>query len=167
MGKNLGHWYAPKWIWKNTSDSNKYINDKGIVEVLVTTEDEDFSLLCKVGVRGKLAKSNLKCSGNLHFGSLAPGQIVVDNINVENIGYPGTELSWKVVSWPNWGEWNFSPLSGKNLTPEQGSRAIIVSITAPYTIDRYEGEVIIINLNDENDFEIVEASLSTAKNKQK
>lgn len=167
LGKNLGHWYTPQWVWKNTSDSNKYINDNGIVEVLVTTEDEDFTLLCKIGLKGKLAKSNLKCSSNLHFGPLAPGQIVVDNINIENIGYPGTELGWEVVSWPNWGEWNFSPLSGKNLTPEQGSRAIIVSITAPYSIDRYDGEVIIINLNDESDFEIVEASLSTSKNKNK
>ena len=165
LGKNLGNWYNPKWIWKKTSDSNKYINDEGVVEILVTTEDKDFTLLCKIGLRGKMAKSNLKCSCNLHFGPLAPGQTVVANINVENIGDPGSMLSWKVADWPEWGVWNFSPISGEKLAPENGSRAIIVAIIAPHRIDSYNGEVKIININDESDFELVEASISTSKNK--
>ncbi len=167
LGKNLGHWYNPKWFWKKTSNSNKYLNNESIVEVLVTTEDEDFTLLCTVGIRGKMSKSNLKCSGNLYFGPISPKQTVVANINVENIGDPGSELNWNVVDWPEWGDWNFSPLSGKGLTPEQGSRAIIVAITAPYYINWYNGEVKIININDDSDYEIIEASLSTTRNKHK
>jgi C1A family cysteine protease len=165
LGKNLGHWYNPKWIWIETYNSYKYFNNDGVIEIMIKTEDEDFTLLCNIGLRGKIAKPNLRCSGNLHFGLVVPGQTVVDNINVENIGDPGSELNWKVVDWPDWGGWGFSPLNGNKLTPEQGSRTIIVAITVPNGMKRYSGSIGIMNLDDNTDYEMVEISLSTSKNK--
>jgi hypothetical protein len=165
LGKNMGHWHDSRWVWMETENSNQYITYSGLIEVLVTTEDEDLTLLCKVGIRGKMARSNLKCSGNLHFGLIDPGQTVLDNINVANIGDPNSELNWMIDDWPDWGEWNFSPFKGKGLKTNQGSKTIIVAITAPFVFNRFNGEVKIINLDDERDYEIIEASLSTPRYK--
>jgi len=161
LGKNLGHWHDPKWVWIETSDSNNYTTFSGLIEVMVTTEDEDLTLLCNVGLRGKMAKSNLKCIGNLHFGLIEPGQSVVDNINVKNIGDPNSELSWRVEDWPDWGEWIFSLLKGDGLRTDQRPTTIIVSITAPYVFKKFYGEVRIVNIDDQSDHEIIEVSFST------
>jgi hypothetical protein len=160
----MGHWHDPKWVWIETSDSNNYTTLSGLIEVMVTTEDEDLTLLFNVGLRGKMAKPNLKCTGNLHFGIIAPGQTVVDNINVKNIGDPNSELKWRIEDWPDWGEWTFSPLNGEGLRTDQGSRSIIVSITAPYIFKRFCGEVRIVNIDDLGDFDVVDVSFSTPLN---
>jgi C1A family cysteine protease len=161
LGKNLGHWHDPKWVWIKTSDSNKYINNNGILEVLVTTEDEDLTLLCHVGLYGKIAMSDLKCYADLKLGKILPGQKVVNNIKVENVGDPNSELSWMIVGWPEWGDWNFSPFKGEGLKTNQGLKTIIVTITAPYIFDRFEGDIRIKNVNDVCDFEILRVSLTT------
>jgi hypothetical protein len=166
LGKDLGNNDEFKWVWKQTSNSNEYVSDNGIVEVKVWAEDDDWVILYHVGVKGQLLKPHLKCSGNLHFGYIAPGQSVTKSIKVENDGDSGTELDWKVYTWPSWGTWAFTPSSGDDLRPEDGPVIVTVKVVAPITQDDYTGKVKIINENDNSDNEIIDTSLSTRRSKE-
>jgi len=166
LGKDLGNNDDFKWVWKQTSNSNNYVSDSGIVDIKVWAEDDDWTILYHVGVRGKLIKPNLKCSANLHFGYVKLGQVIEDSIKIENVGGSGSELDWKFDSWPSWGTWTFTPSSGCNLKPEDGIVTVTVKIVVPTVVDDFTGELKIINENDDNDYEIIDTSLSTRRNKQ-
>ena len=166
LGKDLGNNDEFKWVWKSTSNSNNYVSNDGIVEVKVWAEDDDWTILYHVGVRGNLLKADLECSGNLQFGYLAPGQSATKSIKVENNGDPGTKLDWKISSWPSWGTWTFTPLSGDDLKPEDGAVTVTVKVVAPTTSGYFTGDVKIINENDNSDYEIIDTSLTTTRGKQ-
>lgn len=166
LGVDLGDHDEFKWIWKTTSNSNNYISDNGIVKVLVWIEYSDWAILYHVGIQGIKIKPKLKCSDNLNFGYVQLGEEVVKSIKVENSGDSGTELNWLVKSWLSWGTWTFSPSSGNKLKPEDVSTTVNANIVAPDEWDYFTGEIIFINEDDENDYEIIFTTLSTPRNKQ-
>jgi C1A family cysteine protease len=166
LGTNLGDNDEFKWVWKTTTNSQNYVREDGVVEVKVWTEELDWTILYHVGIRGQLLMPNLKCSGDLNFGYIAPGQSATKTIKVHNIGAAGSELDWKISSWPNWGTWTFTPNKGNKLKPEDGAVTITVKVVAPTTQDEYSGKVKIINENDDSDYEFIDASLTTRRSRQ-
>lgn len=115
-----------------------------------------------------ISHPDLQCEGTLSWTNITPGGGVVGDFIVENIGSPLSYLNWKIDSWSSWGKWTFSSSSGENLKPEDGPVRVQVSINAPDKKNsKYTGMVKIVNINDENDFCIIQASLNTSKIKEK
>ena len=109
---------------------------------------------------------NLDCEGSLCWTDVKPDSLVRTNITVTNIGQTSSKLDWKIESYPSWGNWIFTPISGDDLEPIDGSVIVEVSIVAPNMEESvFKGEVKIINENNISDYFIISASLTTPKNK--
>ncbi len=106
---------------------------------------------------------NLDCSGSLTWTDIKPGATVAGTFMVQNIGDGGSLLNWTVnTSSITWGEWSFNPLSGDNLTPEQGQKTVLVTLTAPDEEDtKFEGFLRVENKNKPSDYGIIPVSLTT------
>ncbi len=114
-----------------------------------------------------LLQPDLDCIGYLTWTGVKPGSPATGSFLVENIGDSGSELDWEVKEWPTWGTWTFTPKNGTDLTPEDGTVTIEVNVIAPNEKNQnFTGDVKIVNSEDDSDFCIVPASLSTPKNKE-
>jgi hypothetical protein len=92
---------------------------------------------------------------------------VEGSFTIRNIGEPNSTLYWKVVDYPSWGTWSFSPASGNALTPEQGPVTINVSVVAPdEKRSTFSGTIKVVNLRNYNDFCLISISLVTPANQQ-
>jgi len=109
---------------------------------------------------------NLDCEGALCWTEVEPDSIVGDSITVTNIGQSSSKLDWKIESCPNWGNWTFTPSSGNDLEPIDGSITVGVFIVAPNMEESaFTGEVKIVNKNNSSDYSTISVSLTTPKNK--
>jgi len=114
------------------------------------------------------AKADLKCEGNLSWMEIEPGSVVKGNFLLENIGEKGSLLDWEIQETPEWGTWIFYPDDGEDLTPEDGTIKVNVTVIAPEKKKKdFNGHISIINTKDNSDFELIEVSLSTPFIKQK
>ena len=96
-----------------------------------------------------------------------PGSTVEGSFTVENVGASGSELSWEIEYSPSWGTWSFNPESGTGLTPEEGAITVEVEVLAPEDPETdFNGEVKIVNSDNENDYVILQVSLSTPVSQQ-
>ena len=130
--------------------------------------DDNFFVDCTFQTYSYISQPDLYCEGTLSWTNITPGGSVIGQFTVENIGTPLSYLDWKIDSWSSWGTWTFSPSSGQNLKPEDNPIRVLVSIETPnITNANLTGMVKIININDESDFCIIEASLNTTKIKEK
>jgi hypothetical protein len=109
---------------------------------------------------------NLECDGDLSWSNVKPGGEVTDSFTVENVGDPNSLLNWEITERPIWGEWYISPVSGTNLKPEDGKITVNVTVIVPKESNKkFTGEIKIENKDDTNDFEIIQVTLTTPKNK--
>ncbi len=109
--------------------------------------------------------ANLDCTGSLSWSSVQLEQTVNGTFQVQNIGDPGSALSWEIdtASIP-WGTWSFSPESGEGLTPEDGAVTVQVSVIAPNEKNReFTGFIHVQNTQDPQDFDVVQVYLKTLK----
>ncbi|MDH7517543.1 MAG: lectin like domain-containing protein [Candidatus Thermoplasmatota archaeon] len=104
---------------------------------------------------------DLNCEGNLNWPKIKPGATVTGNFTVENIGEPLSELDWEITEWPNWGTWTFTPISGNDLTLEDGPFTVQVRVVAPYEKSEFIGTVKIVNKHDPSDFEEITVYMKT------
>ena len=105
---------------------------------------------------------DLTCSGDLQWADITPGDTLTDSFTVQNIGAAGTGLDWEIDSYPDWGEWTFTPESGTGLTPEDGALTVTVEVIAPEEQNtEFEGEIVIINSNDPTDTCTIDVALAT------
>jgi len=112
------------------------------------------------------AVPDLICEGNLRYIDIAPGSTNTGTFSIENVGDPESELDWEISEYPEWGEWNFNPSSGTDLTPEDGNITIDVTIVAPEDSNEiFTGNVIITNTENSNDFCIIDVLLKTPREK--
>ena len=110
---------------------------------------------------------NLDCNGILSWTNAKPDSVVNGSFAVENVGNPGLEIDWCITEWPSWGTWTFTPISGDNLSPEDGPVTVEVSVVAPDEQNKgFTGSIKIVNKDNINDFCIMPVSLVTPKNKQ-
>lgn len=109
---------------------------------------------------------NLYGSGSLGWTSVAPSSTQTGSIYVGNNGDTNSKLSWEICEYPNWGTWTFAPEEGEDLKPSDGQISITVSVVAP---DRqnaeYEGRIKLCNKENNEDYNIIEFTMTTPKNK--
>lgn len=149
------------WVWKSPLDSNQYVLN-GLVWVKIYAQILDDTVVNTVGVK-YIPGPDLDCDGSLSWRRVRTGLTVTGSFDVKNIGYTGTSLNWKVISWPDWGTWSFNPSSGY-LYPEDGKTTVQVSVVAPEEKRTdFTGEIIVVNLLCEDDYEIIPVSLKTPR----
>ena len=93
---------------------------------------------------------DLDCEGYLYWGEVEPSSTVIGDFEVRNIGEPGSELNWKVVSWPEWGNWTLDPEYGFNLLAGD-IRVVAVECVVPLERGEYVGEIVVINIDNPDD----------------
>ncbi len=110
--------------------------------------------------------ANLDCEGSLNWIDVKTGETAYGNFQVQNIGDSGSFLNWEIEFFPNWGTWSFDPGSGVNLSPEDGSVAVQVSVVAPdKKNEEFIGSLRIKNRENSTDWEIIPVYLKTLKNR--
>jgi len=115
-----------------------------------------------------ISHTDLVCNGFLNWTNIQPAQ---DNLTgmftIENHGTPFSKLNWRIINWPSWGTWSFSQINDTNLRPEDGTQIITLNVIAPnFNVpDEYLGKITIINCDDANDTEYIQARLVTPKSK--
>jgi len=111
-------------------------------------------------------QADLDCDRNLSWIQIKPGDTVLGSFTVENIGDSGSILDWEIVESPEWGIWTFTPEEGDDLTPEDGSITVTVSVVAPDKKNKeFSGKITIVNKENSSDYEIINVFLTTPKNK--
>ncbi len=108
------------------------------------------------------SQPDLDCDGSISWTDVEPGATVTDEFIVKNIGEANSKLDWEITEWPTWGSWTFTPNSGNDLTPEEGSITVNVEVTAPDEEDTtFLGEIKVVNKENPIDYDIIPVSLST------
>ena len=131
--------------WESLDDSNSFFD-------------------CTFKTYSYISKSDLDCEGTLIWTNITPKSVITGSFIVKNIGTPFSYLNWKIYNWPSWGQWTFSSSNGNNLKPEDGPFIIQVTINTPNATNaEYSGKLKIINLDDEEDYCIINCALSTPK----
>jgi len=91
-----------------------------------------------------------------------PGEMVNGEIWIMNKG--GFDLYWEITEWPEWGSWDFGSYFPK--IPPGGLWIVFLNMTAPnQKNETFTGHVKVVNKNNESDYERIDVSLSTSKNK--
>jgi C1A family cysteine protease len=133
----------------------------GNVTIVNQDDTSDYSTI-PAYLSTRFPVSDLKAMGTLNWENVLPKTTVTGNFTVQNVGDPGSELDWKIDSYPGWGQWTFNPNSGTDLTPEAGSVTVHVTVIAPDIEDQnFNGYIKIVNLENSDDYEILPVSLTT------
>ena len=112
---------------------------------------------------GYKPQPDLSASGSLDWIDVTAGETVTGQFTVSNSGTPGTQLDWEVESWPDWGDWTFTPDSGNDLA---GATTVQVSVVAPGDQEsEFTGTVTVVNKEDSSDTATISVSLVTPRNK--
>jgi heat shock protein beta len=154
---NIGY---PEW-WTHRNE---------VIQTIQTTLSHSNSLLDLsediISDNGYLPDLDVTDIGTFSWTKLAPGKTVTSSFKVKNIGDDYSQLDWEVSEQPTWGTWTFEPEEGENLGNKDGSRTIKVTITAPNEENgEFSGQIKIVNKDDPNDYETIQISLTTPKNK--
>ena len=105
---------------------------------------------------------NLECNGNLFWTNVEASSILTDSFTIENNGGSFSKLDWKVLEYPEWGDWTFIPSEGYDLSPEDGEFIVNVEVEAPDIENEiFTGEIKIVNIDDSGDYCTIDVVLST------
>ena len=118
-------------------------------------------------IKGLVSKiSDLECdNNNIKLGKVRPGSKVTCDISIRNIGESFSKLNWRIIEYPDWGIWSFTP-EKDYLYPESGAEVIHVSLVVPDEKNQdFSGEIKIVNEDNISDYELIQISLATMKNK--
>jgi C1A family cysteine protease len=118
-------------------------------------------------IKGLISKeTDLDCIGDISWTDVSPGSKVTSSIEVENVGESFSKLDWEITEHPSWGTWTFTLEEGDGLLPEHGTITIEVSVVVPDEQNKeFSGEIKIVNKDDSSDYETIQVSLTTSKNK--
>jgi len=109
---------------------------------------------------------DLHCEGSLSWSDLTPGSSVQGIFFVSNNGEAHSRLDWKISTVPEWGEWQINPYEGNDLTPEQGSIQVQVTLKVPDKKESsFQGNITIVNNENLYDSEQIQVTSSTIKQK--
>jgi hypothetical protein len=107
---------------------------------------------------------NLDCTGSLSWSDIKPGATVQGSFQVQNVGDSSSLLNWTVNgSSLTWGTWTFIPMSGEDLTPEEGPMTLQVYVVAPNEKNtEFQGFIQVQNRNNASDFDTIPVNLKTS-----
>jgi len=162
---DVGSHDTKKWVWKELgTNSNKYVSDEGLVWVMIYAESDDDTILDTIGLEYNPVLPDLSCSGELKFGNAKPGQTKTSSFKIRNKGDSRTTLDWEIDSYPNWGTWEFSDISGTGL---KGGQEITITVTvrAPSNDKKYTGTVKVVNQDNPRDRSFVDVSITVEKSR--
>jgi hypothetical protein len=109
---------------------------------------------------------NLECEGELSWKNVLPGAEITGSFIVKNVGDPYSLLDWEVKEWPEWGDWDFSPINGNNLRPEDGEFKVNVTVIAPDEQEKeFTGKVKVVNTDNASDYCEIDIFLKTPRSK--
>lgn len=95
---------------------------------------------------------DLICEGALYWYDVKPNTTIYHSFKVENIGDPGSSLDWEIWDYPSWGKWTFNPVSGTDLTPEDGPVQVVITLKVPNVQNQdFKGMVKVINVENYDD----------------
>ena len=166
------HWIAiqavfafqPQWGWASTTGIKLAPAVQGFPLIPIpfwTLSDPE----CDVSyylTGGDPVIPDLDCDGDLNWVDIEPGANVSGNFVVVNVGDPTSLLNWKIDSWPTWGNWTFTPISGTNLKPADGAFTVLVDIEVPNEQNQvFTGSITIVNTDDTTDTCTISVSLAT------
>lgn len=144
MGGPIGEYTMKIWLFDEFGNQEDYV--EGPVDL-----SPPYAVICS--------------EDSLVWNNIAPEATVTDSFTIENVGGQGSLLDWKVISWPEWGTWTFTPESGLNLPSEQ-SATVEVEVVAPNEKrSTFEGEIKVINTEDPDNYCIIPISLQTPRNR--
>ena len=166
-----GNWTGFVGSGQSASKSHAW-NNPGTYEIRAKAQDEhgaesEFSspLTVVITEPGEHIP-DLECDGSISWTDVKPGDTVTGNFTVENVGDSGSELDWEVSEYPEWGDWTFTPSQGDDLTPEDEKVTVQVSVVAPDEEEQeFSGQVTVVNKNNAGDYDVIDVSLATPKNK--
>lgn len=116
-----------------------------------------------VNIMNQNTSEDLTCEGTLNWNDVKPGDEIKGSFIVTNTGEPGSLLSWQISSYPNWGNWSFTPTSGVNLSSND-TVIVNVSIIVPnHRNQEYTGGISIVNINNPSDREFIPIIIQTVK----
>jgi len=104
-------------------------------------------------------------SANLQgeFTDLRPGSKIDAMLLVENSGESLSCLDWMIASYPDWGDWSFSTMSGQDVKPEGGPEIVDVTIKVPREKNQaFNGTIRITNMEDPDDYIDVSITMKTS-----
>jgi hypothetical protein len=155
-----------------TEKDGKWLVANGEFDGTTDEDDDDAKIWFEITDTYDPPKPDLEAEGNLRWDDVKPGGTVYGSIYVKNAGesdpygWCENKLNWRVESWPNWGQWSFSPKSGENLKPEDGKVEIKVTVKAPNEKNQaFSGKIKIVNTDNPNDYAYISVSLVTPKNR--
>jgi len=140
-------------IWEYTSPYPNYnLNDIFKIQYIVPDEEPP-------------KKPDLSSEGSLSWKDVKPGVTLDGVFKIKNIGNSSSLLNWEIKSFPDWGNWTFEPLSGKNLTPEDGKITVEVSVEIPNEENtEFAGYIRVENSENQDDFEVIPVHINTPVN---
>ncbi|MCX6661255.1 MAG: aryl-sulfate sulfotransferase [Euryarchaeota archaeon] len=108
---------------------------------------------------------DLDCEGEMSWTDIVPGSTLQGIFQVQNSGGANSTLDWEVASFPDWGSWSFTPMSGENLTPQDGKIIVEVSVIAPSQQNtEFDGFIRVENKDNQDDFNLIPIYLKTPVN---
>lgn len=147
-----------------TVDANKLTpgHHRGNITIISNGGDGIFFVECIVNT---VYWPDLECFGDLVWSDVEPGVNISGEIQVFNIGDPGSKLDWELISYPSsWGEWNFSMVEYHWQKPQESPKIINVTVVCPDEKKaEFNGNITIVNKYNSSDYCEIEVSLSTAK----
>lgn len=134
----------------------------GEIKIENSENTSDFSIIPVSLDTGFKIHEKLRCNGSLNWVDVKPWSTITGNFTIENVGAALTNLSWNITTWPDWGDWSFTPAHGDHLTPEDGPVVINVTVKAPLKRNtEFTGQITIINTENASDTDTITVTLAT------
>ncbi len=115
-----------------------------------------------VDILYKPTDADIYCQGDLQWVDIQQGATINASCIVKNRGEPGSQLTWEITHYPEWGIWSFEPSQGANLTPEDEPTSVHVTVEVPNKkLRQFTGYLEFTNTENPDDTCIIPISLVT------
>lgn len=165
---NGGDDYHEIWIWTINCQPGNYINYHLHVRLTdIGGYDESDDCGYEVPIIYIPPKPDLDTDGSISelVDYRQTPHTFHDSFTVTNVGEPGSELNWKISSYPDWGSFSFNPSHGSNV-----GKGDDVTVGVTFSIGQYttpyhtlSGDIKVVNSDDSNNFKLVSVTVDVPR----